>query len=36
MMFRKDYEDNHEQMLNLLVKAVLDVNPHIADKKKKH
>ena len=32
---RKDYEANHEQMLDLIVKTVLNVNPHIDDKKKK-
>lgn len=32
---RKDYEENHKAMLDLLVKAVLNVNPHVDDKKKK-
>ena len=32
---RKDYEENSEKMLDLLVKAVLDVNPRIPEKKKR-
>ena len=31
----KDYEANHEKMLNLIVETVLNVNPHIPEKKKK-
>lgn len=34
--YRKDYENYHQQMLDCIVKAVLNVNPHIDDKKKKH
>ena len=32
----KDYEQNYEKMLNLIVDSVLNVNPHIPEKKKKN
>lgn len=30
-----DYENNHKKMLDLIVDAVLNVNPHIPEKKKR-
>ncbi|KAK8796046.1 vacuolar ATP synthase [Blastocystis sp. subtype 4] len=31
----KDYEENYEKMMNLIVDSVLNVNPRISDKKKR-
>ena len=34
-MNRVDYEQNHQKMLDLIVETVLNVNPHIPEKKKR-